>query len=82
MRLQRRVRTDVRDDVPREFGEPEEAVAISSVYAWRSRVAAIDAAIEGVAGRTAMSAGEVIDVLLDIRVAIAFSAQFAAAWEV
>ena len=82
MRLQRRVRIDVRDDAPRELGEPEEAVAISGVYAWRSRVAAIDAAIEGVAGRTAMSAGEVIDVLLDIRVAIAFSALFAVAWEI
>lgn len=81
MRRQRRVRTDLRDDAPREFGEPEEAVEMSSVYAWRSRVAAIDAAIEGVAGRTAMSAGEVIDVLLDIRVAIAFSALFATAWE-
>jgi hypothetical protein len=81
MRMQRRVRTDVRDDAPREFGEPDEAVATSGVYAWRSRVAAIDAAIEGVAGRTVISAGEVIDVLLDIRVAIAFSALFTAAWD-
>ena len=81
MRMQRRVRTDVRDDTPREFGEPDEAVATSGVYAWRSRVAVIDAAIEGVAGRTVISAGEVIDVLLDIRVAIAFSALFTAAWD-
>src|SRR5436190_22052379 len=58
----------------RQHRESEELEADRTTLrpdASRSRVAAIDAAIEGVAGRAAMSAGEVIDVLLDLRARVA-----------
>jgi hypothetical protein len=57
----------------REFDQPDDDRATSRADAGRSRVAAIDAAIQSVAGRAAMSAGEVIDVLLDLRVRLVFS---------
>jgi hypothetical protein len=57
----------------REFQEVEDVRATLRAEASRSRVAAIDAAIEGVAGRAVMSPGEVIDVLLDLRARVACS---------
>jgi len=52
---------------------PGDRSATLRLDANRSRVAAIDAAIASVAGQSAMSAGEVIDLLLDMRTRIVFS---------
>ena len=72
MRLQRRLR-NVDHHGDRHLDKHDDDPATSRLDARRSRVAAVDAAIAVVAGRAALPAGEVIDLLLDLRSRIASS---------
>jgi len=77
--LQRRIQ-GVRDEEHRDLDDPDDGCATLRVDACRSRITAIDAAVAGVAGRVTMSSSEVIDLLLDLRSRVAFSATLADAW--
>jgi hypothetical protein len=70
MRLQRRLRNDGPNDEHRHVDANDDR-ATSQPDEHRSLVAAVDAAIAAVAGSAAMPAGEVVDLLLDLRTRIA-----------
>jgi hypothetical protein len=70
MRLQRRLRNDTPNDERRHLDPNRDDRASSRLDEHRSLVAAVDSAIALVAGSAALPAGEVIDLLLDLRTRI------------
>jgi hypothetical protein len=74
------VQHDVQHDEHRDLDERADDRPTLRVDACRSRIAAIDSAIEVLRGRAALTADEAVDVLLDLRTRLTFSTAMVDSW--